>query len=448
MQSPRLPIVAAVRCFAAFFFVAGGAALVVGAHDVTLPGGRLGVLFPGVLLVFSGVVFLAAAWKLVPLGRPRKWPERKQPPCEQPVPLAFLLAILLGVYVFFGALAGTGTQRTIVMGVSLVFIAVGALGFRLFWDEIEVSIVRVGATVALALTGLLVGGWEFWYQNQYEPSHLDRAVQVQVGLKKLHTQGGYDVFSATFGYQDVGDRSVIVLGSDYTLTGSVVVACPRAATPAEEAGVFGGQLPDPQTSRFVSAVWERRPARVLAAGRFVADGKRLGANVPASRQMIFYVPHDRYQLLRLRAQAFAIAAGVPVADQPPVTRNLGDNDLYDLWKLGGSSWFQDLVSGRQGWIVTRYELVELPGKTNSSPDLRVTAHYPSRTWSGSPPSKTQIESLFKEQLTVETTESFADAELPVAPVAAPTATELDSKKVPKVCAPKHVAAKPQAVAGR
>jgi hypothetical protein len=439
MNRPRPSVVAAVRCFAVFFLVAGIAALVVGIHDVMLPGGRLGVLFPAVLLVLAGVAFVGAVWQLIPIGLPRRWTDGKQPPCEEPIPLAFFLAILLGFYVFFGALAGTGTQRAIVIGVSLVFVAVGFLGLGLFWNEIEVSIVRVGASIALTVVGLLVGGWEFWYQNQYVPSHLDRAVAVQVSLKKLRQQGPYDVLSVTFGYQDVGGRGIVVLGSDYTLTGSAIVACPRAATPAEEAGVFGGQIPDPQRLRFTSATWEIRPASVLAAGRFVADGKRLGPGVPASRQMIFYVPHDRYQLLRLRAQVFAISTSVPLANQPPVPRDLHDNDLYDLWRLGGSGWFQDLVSGRRGWIVTRYELVQLPGKTTSSPDLRLTAHYPSPTWSGRAPSDAEIENLFDKQLPVESTESFADVELPVAPVGAPTAAQLT--KVPKSCIPRHAARK-------
>jgi hypothetical protein len=404
------------------------------------------VLFPAVLLVFVGAVFIGAVWKLIPIARPKRWPGRKQPACEEPLPFAFFLSILVGAYVFFGALAGAGTQRMIVIGVSLVFIAVGAFGLALFWDEIEVSIVRVGATVALTLAGLLVGGWEFWYQNQYAPSHLDRAVEVQVGLKKLFTQGHFDVFSATFSYQDVGDRSLIVLGSDYTLTGSMVVACPRQATPAREAGFFGGELPDPQTSRFMSAVREVRPANVLVAGRFIADGKHLGPSVPASRQMVFYVPHDQYQLLRLRAQAFAISDSAQLANQPPTAINLR-NDTYDLWKLRGGGWYQDLVSGRQAWIVTRYELVQSPGRTTSSPALRLTARFPNPTWSGNQPSNTQIENLFNNQLPVETTESFADAELPVAPVVAPTAAELDSGKVPKTCRPKHSAAKRETVAG-
>jgi len=53
-------------------------------------------------------------------------------------------------------------------------------------------------------------------------------------------------------------------------------------------------------------VWEERPATVLAAGKFLGDGKRLDPNVPSSREFAFFVPGHRYQLLRLRAQLFAI----------------------------------------------------------------------------------------------------------------------------------------------
>jgi hypothetical protein len=436
MKGPRLPVVVAVRLLAAFFLVAGIAALVVGVHDILLRGSSLGVLFPGVLLVLAGALFVGAVWELIPIGLSRRWPTGTRPPCKEPVPLAFLVSIFLGVYIFFGALGGAGTQRAIVIGVSLVFIAVGSLGFAFFWSEIEVSVVRVGATVALTVAGLLVGGWEFWYQNQYIPSHLARAVSVHVALKKLRAQGGYDLLSATFGYEDIGGRAIVVLGSDYTLTGSIVVACPRPATPAEEAGHFSGQLPDPQRNRFMAAVWEIQPATVLATGRFVADGKLLGQNVPASRQMIFYVPHDRYQLLRLRAQVFAVSGSVPLANQPPVRRIIPhDNNLYDLWKLGESGWFQNLLSGRRGWIVTRYELINPQGNgIASSPDLRVVAGSPGPTWSGNAPSNAEINRLFVKQPPLDTTETFADTELPLAPVRPPTAGEL--KKQAKTCAPR------------
>ena len=434
----RLPVVAAVRCLVVFYFAAGIAALVVGVHDVALPGGRLGVLFPAVLLVLAGALFVGAVWQLGPVALARSWPNGKLPACRQPVPLAFFVSILLGIYIIFGAISGVGTQRGISLGLSLLFVVAGFAGFALFWDDIEVSLVRVGAGIALTVVGLLVGAWEFWYQNQYVPSHLDRAVAVQVALKKVRTQGGYDVLSVTLGYQDIGGRSVVVLGSDYTLTGSTVVGCSRPATPKGEASVLGGQLPDPQRSRLMVDVRELQPATVLAAGRFVADGKRLGPNVPASRQMIFYVPHDRYQLLRLRAQVFAVSGSVPLSGLPPVKLLIpGDLNLYDLWQLSGGGWFQQLLSGRRGWIVTRYEIVGTEGhaRTVSSPDLRVSARLPDPTWSGGQPSGATIESLFKNQPPLDTTETFADAELPVAAVTTPTAAELRTKKVLQGCGP-------------
>jgi len=433
MDRRRL-IVPAVRFFAGFFLVAGIAALVVGMHDVTGSAGRLGVLFPAVLLLLAGAIFIGAAWKLMPIARPRKWQKGQQPPCEQPVPLAFLVSILLGVYVFFGALAGAGVQQGIVFTVALVFIGVGAVGFGLFWDKIEVSLVRVGATVALTVAGLLIGGWEFWYQNQYVPSHLDRAVSVQVGLKKLRTQGGYDLLSATLGYQDIGSRAVLVLGSAYTLTGSTVIACPRKATPEKEAGFFAGQLPDPQRARFMSPVWEIRRPKVLVAGTFAPEGRRLAPDAPASQQLILYVPHNRYQLLRLRAQVFAISASVPLAAQRPKTTSIKDDkDVYKLWKLEAGGWFQNLLSGSRSWVVTRYEIVDPDSKAKNppaAPDVRVIARFPKPTLSGQEPSADQIKNLFQASQPLSETETFSDAELPLKPVAKPTGKEIGKAKVP------------------
>lgn len=444
----RLPLVAAARFLAGFFLVAGIAALVVGVHDVRLSGGRFGVLFPGVLLVVAGILFVGAVWRLIPIGRPRVW-QKGERRCKEPMPAAFLVSILLGVYVFFGALTGAGMQRAIVTGVSLLFMAAGLLGFVLFWDEIKVSTARVSVGVALTVAGLAIGAWEFWYQNQYLPSHLDRAVAVQVSLKKLGAQKGYDVLSATLGYEDVGGRAVVVLGSDYTLTGSTVVACPRTPGPKNVEGYFKNPLPDPQRSRLMSDVRELTPSTVLAAGRFVADGRRLTPNLPGSRQLILYVRHGKYQLLRFRAQAFAISANVPLVDQAPLHANIDDHDLYDLWKLGESSWFQDLLSGRRGWIVTRYEIVATPPKWRDhvpSPDLRVTARSPGASWSGNAPSDAQIKNLFESAPPLDTTEAFADAELPLVPVRPPTAAELRQKA--KSCPHGHNAMKRKAAGGR
>jgi hypothetical protein len=247
-------------------------------------------------------------------------------------------------------------------------------------------------------------------------------------LKKIRTQGSYDLLSATFGYQDIGSRAVVVLGSVYTLTGSTVIACPRSETPKRERPLFRGQLPDPQRSRFMYPVWEIQPAKILAAGTFAPQGRRLAPSAPASRQLILYVPHNRYQLLRLRAQVLAISAAVPLAAKPPVPKNTGDQDIYGLWQLRDSGWFQKLLSGSRGWIVTRYEIVNPDPKANhgnADPDLRVIAKFPKPTWSGDQPSAAQIKSLFKTPPPLSETETFADAELPLKPVVAtPTAAQL------------------------
>ena len=199
-------------------------------------------------------------------------------------------------------------------------------------------------------------------------------------------------------------------------------------------------------------VWEVQPSTVLAAGRFVADGKNLAPNVPGSRQLILYVPHGKYQLLRFRAQVFAISAAVPLANQSlpskqppykgqasvqPIPKTIGDNDLYDLWKLEENSWFQNLLAGRRGWIVTRYEIVQTSPTENQppSPDLRVTARSPGPSWSGNAPSDEQIKSLFQTVPPLDTTETFADTELPLEPPRAQTAETLKSENVPEPCLP-------------
>jgi len=68
----RLPSVAAVWFLATFFLLAGIAALLVGAHDVTVSGGRFGVLFPAVLLVLAGALFVGAARQLSPIAMRRR----------------------------------------------------------------------------------------------------------------------------------------------------------------------------------------------------------------------------------------------------------------------------------------------------------------------------------------------------------------------------------------
>jgi len=136
-------------------------------------------------------------------------------------------------------------------------------------------------------------------------------------------------------------------------------------------------------------VWEEQPASVLAAGRFAGDGARLDANVGTSRTLVFFVPVGRYQLLRFRAQLFAVSASIPLAArlQDKNHKLIYGNNLYDIWTVADSSWFHDLVYGREREVITRYNLVNGPNNRTATPDINVDARFPNPTWRASVPSE-------------------------------------------------------------
>jgi hypothetical protein len=409
--------------FAAYLAVVGLAAVVIGVHDAALAGAQLGVTAGAVVLIAAGAVDLAAAWALVRLGDGQ---------CPQRVFVAFLLTTLIGAYAFVAAIKTGGDQRPVVAAVAGLVTALALVGARIAWRDGAGGRVHVAAAVALGLLGAVIGIAEFWYQNQYVPSHLESAVALHVQLKLEAVQKNFDVIRATIDSEDIGGRNVRVIGSTYTLTGSRVIRCERKPTPAAVQGIFNGLLPDPQRSRFMANVWEEQPASVLAAGRFVGDGTRLDANVPAIRDLLFFVPHGRYQLLRFRAQLFAVSASIPLAERPPDKRHplIYGNDLFVVWTVADSSWFHDLVYGREREVITRYALVSRPTATSASPDIFVAARFPNPTWSGAIPSGAALESMFLTIPPAAPTQPFADTELALQPIAPPAAGDY----VPPACA--------------
>jgi hypothetical protein len=199
---------------------------------------------------------------------------------------------------------------------------------------------------------------------------------------------------------------------------------------------MNGYLLDPQRARFMSDVWERRPATVLAAGKFIRDGRRLDPDVTDGRELIFYVPRHRFQLLRFRAQLFAVPASIALSQRrlPDYETFKDDNDLYGLWRIDDDSWLHDLTSGRERWVVMRYELASTPQSSAISPDLRVTAAFPNARWTEGPPSEAFVKKLFAAPKNAllglqDASEPFADAELPLEQVAKPTPND----GVPRSC---------------
>jgi hypothetical protein len=426
-----------IVAFAAFLLTLAIAVIVLGVHDSALGRASLGVAISSALLLLTGLLLLAAVYQLCALSLRSKWKYGRRPPCKPLVLVAFLVTILFGLYALLSGLKTPSAQRPLVVVVASAILVVAIVGLFVFGRDARVSLPRVG-TIALGLVGTAIGAWQFWFQNQYVPTHAGRAVSLAVGLNLVRERKAYDVVRATLDYEALGGNSVAVIGSTYTLTGSRVVRCPRPPTTTTVQGVFMHFLSDPQRSRYMADTWELRPAAVLAAGKFVGDGKRLDNNVPSSRNVVFFVPRHRYQLLRLRAQLFAIPASVPLSQRTlPVFKSIsGDNELYGLWHIDDDSWLHDLVYGRERWVVLRYELVDPTNKkaTQTSPDLRVTARFPNPTWTKKPPSDAQIEALFASPTqTSDASEPFGDAELALEPVAKPNAHD----NVPTACEPRQ-----------
>jgi hypothetical protein len=421
MGSDAVKPLVAIYVFAACFLVIAAAAIVVGIHDSALAEAPFGVTLVSSVLLVIGVVLVVGAYDLVRLGRSGPWSSGKRPPCRPIVLVAFLVLFLLAVYVFFSGLRTAGVQRLVVVIVALAFMALATAGFFTFGSDIRVTLPRVGGAVALALIGTTIGLWEFWYQNQYVPSHAGRAVSLNVALRVVGLKGDFDVVRASVGFVDIGGRSVSVIGSAYTLTGSRVVRCARVPTVNRVASFFNGFLKDPQRIRFMADVREEIPS-VLAAGKFAGDGKRLDPGVTATRDFVFFVPRGRYQLLRFRAQLFAIPASVQLSQRtnPAYKLFAGDNELYGFWRVDDDSWFHDLTYGRERWVILRYELIDTANTkarranattTAVTPVLVVTARFPAATWSEREPGRAQTRRLFDKPEPGDSSEPFAGTEV-------------------------------------
>jgi hypothetical protein len=403
--------------FASFFALLGLAALAIGVHDFSISSASFGITVTSLVLMAFGIVLLFAAQHLGLLAFHCARDATTRPECKARVLVACTLTGVLGVYIFLSGIGGTGAQRPVVLAVSLLLIAVSVAGILLLFGRAGFRIPRLQAALLLTIVGTAIGLSEFLYTNDYAPSHLGRAVSLSAALQLAGTKNGYDLVRVRLAYEDVG-RDVTVVGSTYSLTGSRVVGCRRAPTPRKLQQFFERFNLDPERSRFMTDTWEVQPATLLAAGKFVGDGKQLDADVPASRELQLFVPHGRYSLLRLRAQLFAISATVPVSRSSlPVYVSIpGDHDEYGFWRIDDFSWLHALTYGRRRWVALRYELAAEPGASNVSPDLRVTARFLKPTWGEASPTSARLQAAFAAPEPTDSSEPFADAELALAPV--------------------------------
>jgi len=162
---PQLAVYALVVCF----LLVGGAALVVGAHDVAITSGTVGLTALSVVLLGTGIVLIVAAYDLVKLNRSSDWTGGEGPRSRTIVLAALLLTVFLGIYLFFAAIRTTGAQRLVVVLTALVLIVMAGLGLRYFGRHARLTHFHVEAAIALGVLGIVIGVAQFWFQNQYVP---------------------------------------------------------------------------------------------------------------------------------------------------------------------------------------------------------------------------------------------------------------------------------------
>ena len=425
----------AVYAFVVFFAILGGVALVVGAHDVAIRSGAVGLTVLSVLFLGVGILLVVGAYELVKAKRRSDLIAGERPRSRAIVLAALLSTIFVGVYLFFAAIRTSSTQHLVVVAIALVIIVIAALGLRYFGRGVRMTTRRVEGAIAVGLLGIVLGVSQFWFQNEYVPGHAGRAVVLKTHLTRAGERAGYDVISARIDYEAVGGRSVSTIGSAYTLAASHVVRCHRAATAVRVQKVFRGFLLDPQVSRYMTDVREERPAALLATGKFVGDGKRLDPNVPFSREFIFFVPRHRYQLLRFRAQLLSIPASVRLSRRayPDYQIYRRDHNVYGFWHVVDDSWLHDLLYGRDRQVVIRYDLVnpDRPTVATAADVVSVRARFPNATWRQREPSKSLVDRLFAQPDFTDSSIPFSASELPLENVTQPTS------KDPSICREGH-----------
>ena len=122
----------AVYAFVVFFAILGGAALVVGAHDVAIGSGTVGLTVLSVLFLGVGILLVVAAYELAKAKRRSDLIAGERPRSRAIVLAALLSTIFVGVYLFFAAIRTSGTQHLVVVVTALVVVVIAALGLRYF----------------------------------------------------------------------------------------------------------------------------------------------------------------------------------------------------------------------------------------------------------------------------------------------------------------------------
>jgi hypothetical protein len=393
-----------VGLIALALFSLGFLALVVGIHDVSLRDEPLrvtatgGVIAAAGLLVgFAGVLLWSFTFNLKTI---EVWSGR--------LVLAACWLVAIGAVYVLIAEGRSLTVDWLILAVAGVIFALAVAAFFFLEKVTLVTLGKVGAFL-LGVIGTAFGVFQFWYQQEYLPTHRPPALSLTAGIESAGERPGRELYKATITTKNTGTVKVIAFTGTYVLSGLTYGAVKKEPTEDRIMAPLQQDLADPYYSRFLRH-YAPNTFTPIAAGRLFAENRYFEPNDELSREYIVAAPRCRYALLMLRTN-IVVGSGelLQLEDKPavprmffiPPSRNVVG--VFSEWHVKDDSWIHDVVDGKERWI----QIVQLHSKYGSQ-----NGYFDTNVWlrAGDKPS---IKYTDKERHRLGLARTFADYELPV-----------------------------------
>jgi hypothetical protein len=288
---------------------------------------------------------------------------------------------------------------------------VGVLAVAAFFFLEKITLVTLGKVgiFLLGLVGTAFGVFQFWYQQEYLPTHKPPALTLTAQLESVGERAGRELYKATIATKNTGTVKVIAFTGTYVVSGMNYRAVKKQPTEAQIMKPLLSDAPDPYYARFLRH-YKTNSFSPLAAGKLFAENRYFEPGDELSREYVLAAPRCAYGLLSLRAN-IVVARGelLQLEDKPPAVPRTYFTASPDVvgdfadWHLKDDSWIHDLVDGKERWI----QIVQLHSAYGSP-----NGYFDTNAWlrSGDKPS---VEYTEKERHRLGLARTFADFELPV-----------------------------------
>jgi hypothetical protein len=384
---------------AIFMMAVGCSGSIVGFHDATLrdESGSVNaagavILLVGLLLIAAGVMLLLFALNIWQI---QLWSGR--------LVLAACLVAAISAAAFVIAESRSLEKDNWVTGIATAIFGLAIASFIFLQSRTRATLGKVG----VFLVGLLAtafGVFQFWYAQQYVPTHKPPALSLSAVLEPAGERGSRALYKATITVKNTGSVKVIAF------TGTFFVSGVNYKPPAGHAlrkilnPLIKPPGADPYLLRFSRDYVETKFTPV-EAGKLFPDNRYFEPGDELTREYVVAVPKGKYDLLSLRTNA-VVAKGVLRLGPSPISSGLAPPKriaVFVDYRIIDDSWIHDIVSGREHFI----QIVWDYGKNGS-----LSGYYQPAVWLFSrhqPP----MQFTLKAGTGIGLATTWADYELPI-----------------------------------